>query len=137
MRTISLYTKPNYLSRKKTSLNAPSMCYWRSETREFFRDLFTPSSISSIGRYTSGCVPALNRFWLQHTDIPTTSQDSPFRSLRIRRSNVEGVVNIYAFGKKVRSFNVLESHHVWQLMVKWIWHYGRERQSDVRAWKGS
>ncbi len=83
--------------------------------------------------YFHVCPCACSTCATMYTDIPTSTQDPLFRHLRIRRSSVEGVVNIYERGKKVRSFNVLDSPRVWQIMVEWIWRYGRKRQIALKG----
>lgn len=54
-------------------------------------------------------------------------RDSPFRSLRLVPAS-KNAIDIYAFGKCVKTFVVLGCPHNWVSMLLWLWDYGHERQ---------
>ena len=56
----------------------------------------------------------------------------PFRDLSLRPSH-GGVVDIYAFGKCVKSFQIMGCRKNWPVLARWIWEYGN--QMDMRKSK--
>lgn len=53
----------------------------------------------------------------------------PFKNLNIRPRgpSPDGVINIYACGVPVTSFDMFEGPSNWHATVKWLWDYGNER----------
>ena len=75
-----------------------------------------------------------------HLTLRTMSKSSfqwfPFLDLSLRPSP-GGVVGIFAFGKCLKSFQIIGCRKNWPVLVRWVWEYGNQmdlRKSKQEGW---
>ena len=76
---------------------------------------------------------------IHHTLRATTNpsfQWFPFKDLTLRPSP-GGVVDIYAFGQRLKSFQIIGCRKNWPVLARWVWEYGNQinmRKSKQEGW---
>ena len=98
------------------------------------RPMTWDESLGSDEWFVEFAVRAIHRTSRATTD--PSSQWFQFGDLSLRPSP-GGVVGIYAFGKCLKSFQIIGCRKNWPVLVRWVWEYGNQmdmRKSKQEGW---